>query len=114
MAEDLKISWWQWLPFWRWRVIGAVESADEIPERLPRNAAVVVGDERHTKWLAFDCPCRKGHRIVLNTDFARRPAWRLATDPKGHLTVSPSVDFVGDRFRCHYFIRGGKIEWSKN
>ena len=30
----MKISRWQWLPFWRWRIIGTVESADEVPERL--------------------------------------------------------------------------------
>lgn len=114
MAETMKISWWQWLPFWRWRMIGMVDSADEIPDRLPRNAAVVVGDDRFPKWLAFDCPCRKGHRIMLNTDRARRPSWRFSRTPEGHLTVTPSVDFVGDAFRCHYFIREGKIEWTRD
>lgn len=110
----MNIRWWQWLPFWRWRIIGTVESADEVPERLPRNGAVIVGNERFPKWLAFDCPCRQGHRIMLNTDHGRRPAWRVAVTPKGHLSVSPSVDFVGDRFRCHYFIREGRIEWSRS
>lgn len=91
-----------------------VESADEVPERLPRNAAVIVGDEKFAKWLAFDCPCRKGHRIMLNADRARRPAWRIAVANDGRLTVAPSVDFVGDGSRCHYFIREGRIEWSRS
>lgn len=110
----MKIAWWQWLPFWRWRVIGRVESADEVPERLPRNAGVIVGDERFPKWLAFDCPCRKGHRILLNADRSRRPAWRIAVSAAGRLSVSPSVDFVGNGTRCHYFIREGRVEWSSN
>lgn len=114
MAADMKIAWWQWLPFWRWRVVGHVESADEVPARIPRNAAVMVGDASFPKWLVFDCPCRKGHRIMLNADRNRSPAWRIAPDAKGHLTVAPSIDFVGNDFRCHYFIRRGRIEWSKS
>lgn len=110
----MNIPWWQWVPLWRWRVIGIVDSADEIPEKLPRNAAVIVGDERFVKWLAFDCPCRQGHRIMLNADRSRRPAWRVAVSRNGHLTVAPSVDFDGGSFRCHYFIREGRIEWSRS
>lgn len=110
----MKISWWQWLPLWRWRIIGAVESADEVPDRLPRNAAVMVGDEKFPKWLAFDCPCRTGHRILLNTDPGRRPAWRIAPSQAGRLSIAPSVDFVGASTRCHYFIREGRVEWSRN
>jgi hypothetical protein len=107
----MKIAWWQWMPVWRWRVLGSVEDADEVPDRLPRRGAVVVGSASYPKWIAFDCACGRRHRILLNTDPRRRPAWRLAgTHP---LSIAPSIDYGGEQ-RCHYFIRDGKTLWAKD
>lgn len=110
----MKISLWQWLPIHPWRCIGTVESADDIPEKLPRNGAVIVVSGRLSKWIAFDCPCRRGHRILLNTDPGRKPAWQVAQSPNGNLSISPSVDYNDGLHRCHYFVRAGKIAWSKD
>lgn len=104
-----KIPWWQWLPIFRWRVVAVVDAADEIPARLPRNAAVLVGTRDQPKWIAFDCPCRTGHRIMLNTDRSRRPRW--STTVRGRLTVSPSIDYQERHRRCHYFITNGRTRW---
>jgi Family of unknown function (DUF6527) len=110
----MRLTWWQWLPLQRWRVVGAVESADEIPEGLPRNAAVLVGDPEDPKWIAFDCPCRSGHRVILNTDPRRAPVWHISTSRKGRgLTIKPSVDFHDRERRCHYFVRNGQILWAR-
>jgi hypothetical protein len=109
MAERMKISWWQWLPFQPWRAVGIAESADEVPDHLPRNGVALVGSAHQVKWIVFDCPCRTGHRIMLNADRSRWPSWQL--HGSWRLTISPSVDFVGDRMRCHYFVRGGRIIW---
>jgi hypothetical protein len=108
----MKLSWWQWLPFQRWRIVGAAESADEVPERLPRNGVALVGDADRTKWIVFDYPCRTGHRIMLNSDPGRRPHWALSGVRP--LTISPSIDYRGSERRCHYFIRGGRIVWAKD
>ena len=112
MDVGMKIAWWQWLPLWRWRIVGGTESADEVPDRLPRNAVTLVGDPRRAKWIIFDCPCRTGHRIMLNADTGRKPYWTL--NPAPRLTISPSVDYRGTERRCHYFIRDGKIIWAKD
>jgi hypothetical protein len=108
----MKISWWEWLPFLPWRVIGAVESADDIPDKLPPKAIVTVGSSGPVKWVSFDCPCRSGHRIMLNTDTARSPAWSIAKSPRGKPSISPSINYFDGRRRCHYFLRHGRIEWS--
>ena len=107
----MKFSWWQWLPFWRWRILGRVDNADEVPVRLPQRGAVVVGSATHPKWLAFDCACGRQHRILLNADRGRHPAWRLVREDP--LTIAPSIDYLGDQ-RCHYFIRDGKTLWAKD
>ena len=110
----MRIPWWQWWPFRRWRCIGYVASADEIPDKLPRNGAVIVGDAARPKWVGFDCPCRSGHRVLLNSDPARKPGWKLTLSRKGWLSISPSVDYRDGRRRCHYFVRDGKIAWAKD
>lgn len=81
-----------------------------MPDKLPRNAVVVVGSTHRPKWLGFDCPCRKGHRILLNLDTSRWPHWRLG--PGRRVTISPSVDSDGPAGRCHYFITRGKVIWT--
>ena len=109
MADITKIHWWQWLPIFRWRVVAVVDSGDNVPRRLPRNGAVLVGPRARPKWIAFDCPCRARHRIMLNTDESRWPYW--STTLRGPLTISPSIDYYHSKGRCHYFIRNGRSSW---
>jgi hypothetical protein len=110
MADVSKIRWWQWLPIFRWRIVAVVESADDVPQRLPRNGAILVGVRVRPKWIAFDCPCRRGHRIMLNMDRVRSPYW--STTVTGRLTISPSIDYADRAQRCHYFIRNGRVNWA--
>lgn len=63
-----------------------------------------------TKWLAFDCPCKEGHRVLLNLNPNVRPSWSVRA--RKPLTVSPSIDELRGGKRCHYFIRGGHIDWA--
>lgn len=109
MAENLKSSWWNWLPFWGWRIIGVIESADEIPEQLPFKGVVLVGSEKLSKWIVFDCPCKSGHRIMLNADKTRWPYWSITK--QNSLTIYPSIDYKDSERRCHYFIQNGRIRW---
>jgi hypothetical protein len=99
-----------WLPSRRgFRVVAIVDAADEIPDDLPRMGAVLVGTTERPTWLAFDCPCRDHHRVMLNLDRNRRPTWAvIGTKP---LTVRPSIDEYRGAERCHYFIRQGRVQW---
>jgi hypothetical protein len=109
MALDRRLRWWQRLPRRKWRLVLLVDEGDEIPERLPRHAAVLVGPAEQPKWIAFDCPCRRGHRVMLNLDRRRLPAWSLVSHRP--LTLSPSIDDYA-MGRCHFFLRQGKIKWA--
>lgn len=104
-----KIPWWQWLPFPWWRIVTSVDAADEIPPKLPHNGAVLVGSHRQPKWLAFDCPCRRGHRVMVTLDAAHRPHW--AVTGGFFLSLWPSVDDYTAGRRCHYIIRNGSTLW---
>ena len=102
---------WEWIKGRLWRIVATVDAADEIPERLPSKGAVLVGSSEYPKWLAFDCPCKTGHRIMVSLDRAHSPHWTLH-DPK-KLTIWPSIDYISPERRCHYVVRGGKIIWVK-
>jgi hypothetical protein len=112
MASMTKISWWQWLPFFRWRIVAVVDSADDVPRRLPRNGVMLVGTRSKPKWIVFDCPCRRGHRIMLNLDRIRSPYWSATL--KGRLSIAPSIDYAQAVQRCHYFVQNGNISWVKD
>lgn len=112
MADDMTLRWWHWIPLQPWRLLGYVESADEVPDRLPRGGMVAVGSSDRVKWVAFDCPCRSGHRILVNADPGRRPQWRVDADQPRRMTLHPSIDYADARRRCHYFIRDGRVLWA--
>jgi hypothetical protein len=109
MVGLTSIPWWQWLPWPYWRIVAEVEAADEVPVRLPRKGVVLVRQWRTAKWLAFDCPCRGGHRVLLNLESSRWPHWRLLDNRS--LTLSPSIDERTAMGRCHYFIVRGRVVW---
>jgi hypothetical protein len=111
MAVLKPVPWWEWIPGRLWRIVATVEAADEIPAHLPSSGAVLVGSLHRPKWLAFDCPCRTGHRIMVTLDDANYPYWTVH-DAK-RLTLSPSIDYHTANRRCHYLIRRGKVLWVK-
>jgi hypothetical protein len=110
MGSVSKIPWWQWIPGRSWRIVATVEAADEIPLRLPRNGVVLVGSRQYPKWLAFNCPCRTGHRIMVTLDANHSPHWNIVSEQK--LSVWPSFDYRTPNLRCHYIIRSGRILWA--
>jgi len=97
------------LPGRKWHVAMQVDAADELPTNIPALSAVMVGTPAAPGWLAFDCPCNTGHRIMLNLDWRRSPYWRVTNTRR--LTIKPSVDSCRPERRCHYFVREGKVKW---
>ena len=89
------IAWWESLAFpWRaWRVIGQVGAGDEVPDRLPAKGVFLVGTlGGAATWAAFDCPCRMGHRLMVNLDRTRHPFWNVDS-----LNPNPPMDPDGGR-----------------
>lgn len=94
-----------------WRLDATVAEVDEVPPRIrPRRAFLVATPTRH-KWLAFDCPCGAGHRVLLNLDRTRRPFWTVRVSRRGALTLRPSVDYGDGPRSCHFLLRQGRVSW---
>ena len=96
----------------RWRVVARVAAGDEIPDRLPRRGVVLVGTAQRPTWAALDCPCRTGHRLLVNLDNRRYPYWRISSERR--LSLSPSIDSVAHGRRCHFVLKKGKIRWTRD
>ena len=95
---------------WRpWAIAGHVGAADEIPDQLPEKGIILVGVGDSPTWAALDCPCRKGHRLMVNLDRSRLPVWTI--DSVKPLTLRPSIDDITQARQCHFLIRRGRIRW---
>jgi Family of unknown function (DUF6527) len=103
--------WWQTRRPGPWRIGLIVPEADQIPAAISPNEAILVVSGETRKWLAFDCPCGTGHRVMLNLDRARWPRWTVFADRP--LTVSPSVDMETADRRCHYILYYGHVNWVR-
>ena len=112
MARLSLISWWRRRHRGPWHVSSIVYEADLIPRHLPSTEAVLVGTASNLKWVVFDCPCGRGHRIMLNLSSSRWPRWTVHRESP--LTLWPSVDVVVDNERCHYVIDNGRVDWVRN
>jgi len=112
MARRLIRDFLEWASRRRWRVTGTYDDIDDVPEVLKTRDIAIVATPQFVKWIIFDCPCRAGHRIMINADPSRKPAWDLrATLPA---TICPSVDFANHERRCHYSIVNGRTHWAKD
>ena len=96
--------------YWRrWKADSRVDSVGDVPDVIPPRHAVRVGTSNFDKWLVFDCPCRRGHRVMLNLDVEHRPRWSIGD---GYLLdLGPSVDEVSRVGYCHYVVRAGRVQW---
>lgn len=111
MARFSLKRWWHRRRPGPWRVTATVREADDIPDVIPRHEATLVRSNQTLKWLVLDCPCGRGHRIMLNLDPRRWPTWNIVSESP--LTVWPSVDVDCDTRRCHYVISYGNIDWIR-
>lgn len=109
MARFSLKQWWRRRRLGPWRIAVVVSEADQVPVVIPQHRAVVVRSNDFEKWLVFDCPCGKEHRIMLNLDAHRYPHWTVSEEDP--LSVWPSVDTRIDGRRCHYVIYNGHVEW---
>jgi hypothetical protein len=86
-------------------------AADLLPDRLPRKALVTVEGRTGPVWVAFDCPCRRRHRLLIPLRMDRSPHWFLtATQPP---SLHPSVDSHDGGHRCHFWLTDGRIRWAR-
>jgi hypothetical protein len=80
----------------------------QVPDKLPRRELALIGGSEHeARWVAFECPCGTGHRIMV--PLGEPPRWTLVRDDG--VSLRPSIDSRTD-YRCHFWLRHGRVHWS--
>jgi hypothetical protein len=105
-------TWRGWFPFRRYRIVDTVPAADLIPMQIPRRGLVVVEGNEGPAWVAFDCPCRSRHRLMVRLSRTAHPHWTL--DTRGQVSLRPSIDSTQEGVRCHFWLTNGRIRWADN
>lgn len=81
----------------------------DIPDQVPKNRLVLVG-QHGSYWLAMMlCPCGCGATIQLPLTGRSGSRWRV-TGARAAPSLHPSVDrTVG--CKSHFWLRAGRVHW---
>lgn len=80
--------------------------------QLKPGIVAVVGNENYQKWACLICPGGCGEKIMLSLSTKRHPRWSVRSDIYSQPTIEPSV-WQQNECGCHFWIRGGMVEWCK-
>lgn len=82
----------------------------DVPERTGKTIFVV--GSAIPKWVLFECPCTKGHRLSVPLMTTVSPNWQLSLN-NNTVSLWPSV-VVADSDLCasHFWLRDNRIEWA--
>lgn len=87
----------------------------DLPEIPKANELAIAGSPTNPKWAALDCPCGKGHTILLPLSRSEDPHWSVSKNVKHQPSLYPSID--RNRYegvRCHFWLKDGRIHWVKS
>jgi len=81
-----------------------------VPSDIGRDIYIVARG-RHKGWAVFNCPCERGHRLVVNLSPNRKPCWNISVR-QGLASVWPSLWLKQD-CKSHFWVRKSRIYWAR-
>jgi Family of unknown function (DUF6527) len=104
-------DWWRRRRWTAPRIkrVAYYENRSDVPESVERQTLAVAGSRTRPKWAVFECPCGRGHQLVMSLSPEHWPAWRLEEHQDGP-TLAPSIDSHRPH-RCHFWLRQGRVTW---
>lgn len=108
------IDWWRRRRITEPRIsrVAYYGGRSAVPEELARDTLAVVGRLERPKWAVLECPCGRGHQLVINLSPQREPFWRFKEGQRGP-SLKPSVDSRRP-YRCHFWLRDGCVHWCRD
>jgi Family of unknown function (DUF6527) len=91
------------------RGVHVVKTMSAVPSEIGRDIYIVEKGGRRV-WAVFNCPCERGHRIVVNLSRSRRPHWGVSVR-RGLASFWPSLWLKQD-CKSHFWIRNSRIYWA--
>lgn len=106
-------DWWRRRGWTKPRIseVSWYQSQAELPDELPRHCLALIGEPDGPKWLVLECPCGHGHRLQVNLSSSRYPLWVVEEEGP---SVTPSIDLRGPLRRCHFWLRDGRVYWTRD
>jgi uncharacterized protein DUF6527 len=111
---DGLVDWWRRRRWTKPRIKQVVvyRSRADVPEQVRRQTLAFVGSHEQPKWAVLECPCGRGHQLVVNLSSQREPCWELSISNRGP-SLSPSIDSFSP-YRCHFWLRSGRVSWARD
>jgi hypothetical protein len=112
--RDRLTDWWRRRRWTQPRVkhVAYYEGRSDVPESLARDTLAVVGTRERPKWAVLECPCGRGHQLVVSLSPQHPPHWRLGEGQRGP-SLKPSID-SRRAYRCHFWLRDGQVQWCRD
>lgn len=103
--------------FWRkWHSSSAgylevtfVSSMSDVPDHIDKTIFIVGSTP---KWVIFDCPCDRGHRLSVPLMKSVSPHWRLTRHGKT-ISLWPSISVTDGPCDSHFWLRKNRVEWAR-
>jgi hypothetical protein len=109
LRKRIRAIWEKWWPRQiQYSAVEHVMSMSEVPEHT-KKLIYVVGSI--PKWVVFECPCHRNHRISIPLMKNVTPHWAIAHDGQT-ISLFPSVSVSGSNCDSHFWLRQNRIEWA--
>ncbi len=109
-SKRIKSLWRKWRPAPAdYPSVSFVNSMSDVPDRVEKTIYVVGATP---KWVIFDCPCNKNHRLKVPLMKSVSPHWRLTRHGKT-VSLSPSLSVADGPCDSHFWLRQNRVEWAR-
>jgi hypothetical protein len=85
---------------------------DEVPNTLDSKIIYIIENKGYRWKAVMICPCGCNKILHMNLIKDYNPSWKFEINKKKTITLHPSINrTVG--CKSHFFIRKGKVIWTK-
>jgi len=84
--------------------------SEELPDYFDDRIIYIIGRPDNPWLIAFKCPCGCDSKIYLNLLVEAKPKWRLVTNSRNRISISPSI-WRKHGCQSHFFVTKSKIDW---
>jgi len=83
-----------------------ITSFSDVPDEVGDDI-YIVGFKKKAKWVIFDCPCSKGHKLTVNLMESHYPYWKLKFY-RNQVSLSPSIRVSDHACRSHFWLQSNR------
>jgi hypothetical protein len=84
-----------------------VGSLPEVPAEVG-NDIYIIESFNTAKWVVFNCPCSRGHKLTVNLMKSSYPRWTLRLSGN-KVSLSPSVVVTDHPCRSHFWLKSNHV-----